>query len=69
MGLLVVGGLLYISVIALSGPVWMGVLVGLIEVGVAWRVTPPTSAQVLRWVTGSIGVFTGAWAIVWGLVS
>ena len=69
MGLFIVGGLLYISLIALSGPAWMGVLFGLVEIGVAWRVAPPPGARVLRWITGSIGVITILWAIVWGLAS
>ena len=68
-GLFTVGGLLYISLVALSGPAWMGILFGLVEVVVAWRVAPPPGAQALRWVTGSIGVVTIVSAIVWALVS
>jgi hypothetical protein len=69
-GLLTICGLLYISVFAVSGSVWMGMAFGLIEVGVAWRVTPPAAARSLRWVTGGIGgVFTLAWAILWAVMS
>jgi hypothetical protein len=68
-GLLAICGLLYISLLALSGPVWMGVLFGVIELGVAWRVSPPPGARALRWVTASIGAFTVLWAIVWAVVA
>ena len=63
-GVLSVCGLVYISVIALSGPVWMGVAFGLIELAVAWKVSPPAGGRSLRWVTGIIGAFTLVWAVV-----
>lgn len=54
-GLLAVAGLLYSSVLALTGPVWMGVLFGGIELLVAWLVTPPVGARSLRGITALLG--------------
>jgi hypothetical protein len=69
LGVLSICGLLFISLLALSGPVWMGVLFGTIELVVAWRVTPPAGALALRWVTALLGAATVIWALVWALTS
>jgi hypothetical protein len=63
-GLVVVLGLLFISVIAMAGPAWLGLLFGLVELAVAWRVTPPAGAQSLRVITGLMGALTVAWSVV-----
>jgi hypothetical protein len=63
-GLVVVVGLLFISVVALAGPAWLGLLFGFIELAVAWRVTPPAGARSLRVVTGLMGAVTVAWSVV-----
>jgi hypothetical protein len=63
-GLVVVVGLLFISVVALAGPAWLGLLFGVIELAVAWRVTPPAGARSLRVVTGLVGAVTVAWSVV-----
>ena len=68
-GLLAVAGLLYISVLALTGPVWMGVLFGGIELLMAWRVTPPVGARALGGITALMGAFTIVVAVVYGLAS
>jgi hypothetical protein len=68
-GLLSISGLLYISLLALGGPVWMGVLFGMIELVVGWRVSPPLRGRSLRWIAALFGAFTVAWAIVWALLS
>jgi hypothetical protein len=68
-GLLSICGLLYISFLALGGPVWMGVLFGTIELVVAWRVSPPLGGRSLRWITAFFGAFTVVWAVVWALLS
>jgi hypothetical protein len=68
-GLLSICGLIYISLLALGCPGWMGVLFGTIELVIAWRVSPPMGGRSLRWVTASFGVFTVVWAIVWALLS
>jgi hypothetical protein len=56
LGVLCILGLLYISALAISGPSWMGVLFGVIELVLAWRVSPPPGATVLRAFTGMMGV-------------
>jgi hypothetical protein len=63
-GLLAVIGLLFISVIAIAGPVWLGLVFGLVELVVAWRVTPPAGARSLRIVTGLMGALTVAWSVL-----
>lgn len=63
-GLVAVVGLLFISGWAIAGPAWLGLLVGLVELTVAWRVAPPTGARSLRVVTGLIGAFTVAWSVL-----
>ena len=63
-GLLVVIGLLFISVIAIAGPAWLGLAFGLVELVVAWRVTPPAGARSLRIVTGLMGALTVAWSVL-----
>ena len=71
-GLLAVCGLFYFSLVGVTGPVGMGFLVGLVglvELVLAWRVTAPPGAQVLRWVAAVLGLFTIAWAVVRILVS
>jgi hypothetical protein len=67
-GLIVVCGLLFISVLAL-GQAWLGVLFGVIELAVAWRVTPPAGARSLRWITGMFGAFTLAFSVLWLILS
>ena len=67
LGVLAIFGLLYISLLALSGPVWMGVLFGTIELVVAWRVAPPAGALALRGVTALLGAVTVIWALAWPL--
>jgi hypothetical protein len=68
-GLGVVVGLLFISVMAIAGPAWFGLLCGLVELAVAWRVTPPTGARSLRVITGLMGAVTVAWSVVQLVVS
>ena len=68
-GLVVVVGLLFISVMALAGPAWMGLLFGLVELAVAWRVTPPAGARSLRVIAGLMGALTVAWSVVRLVVS
>ena len=63
-GLLAVIGLLFISVIAIAGPAWLGLVFGLVELVVAWRVTPPAGARSLRIVTGLMGALTVAWSVL-----
>jgi hypothetical protein len=63
-GLVVVVGLLFISVVAIAGPAWLGLLFGLVELAVAWRVTPPAGARSLRVITGLMGAVTSAWSVV-----
>jgi hypothetical protein len=63
-GLLAVIGLLFISVIAIAGPAWLGLVFGLVELVVAWRVTPPAGARSLRIVTGLVGALTVAWSVL-----
>ena len=63
-GLLAVIGLLFISVIAIAGPAWLGLVFGLLDLVVAWRVTPPAGARSLRIVTGLMGALTVAWSVV-----
>jgi len=61
-GLIVVCGLFFISVLAL-GQAWLGVAFGVIELGVAWLVTPPADARSLRWITGIFGAFPLAFSV------
>jgi hypothetical protein len=68
-GVLAVAGLLYISLIALGGPVWMGVFFGGIELLVAWRITPPVGARALRGITATMGAATVVVAVAFALAS
>jgi len=68
-GLVAIVGLLFISVIAIAGSAWLGLLVGLVELAVAWRVTPPAGARSLRVITGLMGAVIAAWSIVLLFVS
>lgn len=68
-GLVVVVGLLFISVMAMALPAWLGLPFGLVELLVAWRVAPPAGARSLRVITGLMGALTIAWAVVRLLVS
>lgn len=68
-GLVVILGLLCISVIAIAGPAWLGLLFGTAELAVAWRVTSPAGARPLRLVTGRMGALTVAWSVLRLLVS
>jgi hypothetical protein len=63
-GLVVILGLLFISVIAIAGPAWLGLLFGGAELVVAWRVTPPVGARSLRLITGFMGALTVAWSVL-----
>lgn len=63
-GLIAIVGLLFISTIAFAAPAWLGLLIGLIELAVAWRVTPPAGARSLRVITGLMGLVTVAWSVV-----
>jgi hypothetical protein len=63
-GLLVVIGLLFISVIAIAGPAWLGLVFGLVDLVVAWRVTPPAGARSLRIITGLMGASAVAWSVL-----
>ena len=62
LGLVVVCGLFFISVLAL-GNAFLGVLVGIVELSVAWRVAAPSGARSLRWITGAFGAFTLAFSV------
>ncbi|HET7328858.1 MAG TPA: hypothetical protein VFJ14_16425 [Nocardioidaceae bacterium] len=63
-GLAAILGLLFISIIGIGGPAWLGLLVGAVDLVVAWRVTPPPRARSLRAVAGLMGVLTVAWSLV-----
>lgn len=63
-GLLALLGLLMISVYALSGAAWMGIMFGGAELLVAWRVTPPSGARPLRSITALFGAVTVMWAVL-----
>lgn len=64
-GLVVVVGLLFSSLLAIGGSPWLGIFVGLVELMVAWRVTLPVRATILRGLTGVFGAFTVAWSVLW----
>jgi len=63
-GLVVILGLLFISVIAIALPAWLGLIFGATELAVAWRVTPPAGARTLRVITGLMGALTFAWSFL-----
>ena len=63
-GLLAVIGLFFISIIAIAGPAWLGLVFGLVELVVAWRLTPPAGARSLRIVTGLMGALTVASSVL-----
>jgi len=67
-GLAVVCGLLFISILALANA-WLGITIGAIELLVAWRVRAPAGARSLRWVTGLMGAFTLGFSVLWLLAS
>jgi hypothetical protein len=64
LGLVAILGLLFITLVAISGPAWLGVLVGAVVLAVAWRVTPPAGARSLRIVTGLMGGLAVAWSVL-----
>lgn len=63
-GLVAVFGLLYVSLFALTGGWALGLISGAVELVVAWRVTPPVRARILRPITAVIGTITVVWAVV-----
>lgn len=63
-GLVAILGLLFITVIAIAGPVWLGLIFGAIELAVAWRVAPPAGARSLRIVTGLMGALAVTWSVL-----
>ena len=63
-GLVAILGLLLISLTAMAGPPWLGLLFGTPELVVAWRVTPPAGARTLRLVAGLVGALTVAWSVL-----
>lgn len=67
-GFVVVCGLFSVSLIALGAP-WLGVLLGAIELFVAWRVTPLSGARSIRWITGMFGAFTLGFSVLWLVLS
>lgn len=69
LGLLTICGLLCISLLALGAGVWVGAVFGLIELGIAWRVSPPRGARPLRWTAALVGAFTVIWALLRFFVS
>jgi hypothetical protein len=68
-GLVAILSLLFISLISVTGPAWLGLLFGGLELAVAWRVTPPAGARSLRGITGLLGAFTVAWSVLQLFVS
>jgi hypothetical protein len=63
-GLVAILGLLFITVVAIAGPAWLGLIFGAAELVVAWRVTPPAGARSLRVVTGLMGALSVAWPVL-----
>jgi hypothetical protein len=63
-GLVAILGLLFITLIAITGPAWLGLLIGATLVAVAWRVTPPAGAEALRMVSGLMGGLAVAWSVL-----
>jgi hypothetical protein len=63
-GLVAIVCLLFITIITIAGPAWLGLIFGAAELAVAWRVTPPAGARSLRIVTGLMGVLTVAWSVL-----
>jgi hypothetical protein len=63
-GLVVILGLLFISVVAIAGPTWLGLLFGAAELVVAWRVRSPAGARPLRLIAGLMGALTVAWSVL-----
>lgn len=62
-GLIVVFGLAYISLLALVGGWALGLIFGTVELVVAWRVTPPPGALILRPIAAVLGALTVGWSI------
>jgi len=63
-GLVIIAGLLFISVIAIGGPAWLGLLFGTAELAVAWRVTPPSGRSLAAPHHRRMGALTVAWSIL-----
>jgi hypothetical protein len=63
-GLVTILGLLFITVVAIDGPAWLGLILGAVELAVARRVTPPAGARSLGIVTGLMGAVTVAWSVL-----
>ena len=68
-GLAAILGLLFISTVAVAGPAWLGLLIGAVELVVAWRVAPPAGARSLRIIAASIGGVTLVWSLLRFFVS
>lgn len=62
-GLAVIVGLLFISAMAIVVPAWLGLLFGVAELVVAWRVTPPQGARSLRLIAALMGTLIVAWSV------
>jgi hypothetical protein len=63
-GLVAILGLLLFSLMALAVPAWLGLIFGVVELALAWRVTPPAGARSLRIVTALLGAVTVAWSVL-----
>ena len=63
-GVVTILGLVFISMMAIAGPAWLGLIFGALELAVAQRVTPPAGARALRIVTGLMGALTVAWSVL-----
>ena len=63
-GLVAILSLLFITVMAIAGPAWLGLIFGAAELAVAWLVTPPAGARSLRIVTGLMGALAVAWSVL-----
>ena len=63
-GLITVFLLMLISLLALGSYWWIGVAIGLLEVGVAWRVRPAPGVEIVRYLIALFGVLTVVAAVV-----
>ena len=63
-GLVAILGLLFITLTAITGPAWLGLLIGAALLAVTWQVTPPAGARSLRMVTGLMGGLAVAWSVL-----
>jgi hypothetical protein len=63
-GLFAILGLMFVTVIGATGYLWMGFLIGVIEVLVAWRVEPPAGARTLRIAAALMGATLLLWSVL-----